>query len=90
MPDGPSEAALEALRALNESVRLSILEMRGLRDDLGRIYGRDAKGTLLAVAKDGNPAIPPRPWTPNDLRDVVGDVGRLFGVQTRPKRGRRA
>jgi len=63
-------------------------EVRGLRDDLGRIYGRDAAGRLLAQApQDGGPAPMPTPkWTPRDVKDMLETV---FSSDPAPRRRRR-
>lgn len=75
---------VELLASLNEAVRENTLEVRGLRADLERVYGRDAAGRLLAVPpNNGEPAPMPKPaWTP---RDVTNIVDRFF---PKPKRRR--
>jgi hypothetical protein len=81
--DGPEEPPLA--REFIDALRTLSGEVQGLRDDLGRIYGRDAAGRLLAVAPpSGGPAhVPVPPWTPNDVKDVIGSI---FGVPRKRRR----
>jgi len=83
--DEPEEPPLA--REFIDALRNLSGEVRGLRDDLGRIYGRDAAGRLLATApENGGPApVPVAPWTPNDVKDVIGQI---FGSSAKKRRRR--
>lgn len=88
MAETPRPEAIEILAALRAAVLENTREVRGLRDDLGRMYGRDEHGRLCAAPPpNGGPSPVPRPaWTPKDVKDVLG---RLFGEPERPTRRRR-
>lgn len=91
MPDEHHPEAIDVLRALDAHVLENTRELRGLRDDLGRIYGRDPAGRLLARAPaNGEPAAMPKPaWTPNDWKSVISDAADAITGQ-RSKRRRRS
>jgi hypothetical protein len=85
----PRPDAVDVLRALDAHVLENTREVRGLRDDLGRIYGRDAAGRLLVAppSPGGGPAVPKRAWTPDDVKDILGRI--LGGAEEPPRRRRR-
>lgn len=79
---------------LAEALRLAIVEqtreLRALRDDLGRIYGRNPDGTLRAVPPEGAAQLGPlgrRGFSVDDLKDLAYQVtGRRAPGGRRPRR----
>lgn len=89
MSDGARPEAIDLVRLLDAHVVELITEVRGLRQDLGRVYGRDREGRLrVEPPVAGAPAaVPKREWTPGDVQQVVGKVGEvLFGRPTGRRR----
>jgi hypothetical protein len=74
--DGPRPDPVAVLQALHAAILENTREARGLREDLGAIYGRDDDGRLLALsAADGRAApVPAAKWTPRDVKEVIGQL----------------